>query len=238
VWVSGVQFVAKSVVAHRTADEVTHYARTLIELDPYFYKVYSWHSAARMLAAGYPSPEDIEAANDVLEFGMRHFPQDSQLPQEAVANYIGFNRGVDRDTRMSQLQRGIFFADEAAARSNGQEVPVFLAARFRQRLADMRRESGESSAQPAEMPDADPEMLVRLYFQADSKLVRDSLLNRLQRAEGSPKLTERLRAYSEQQNAWYEDSTMSYLPRDLFATVATQSPVQPPDVQHDEESSP
>jgi hypothetical protein len=229
VWVSGVQFVAKNVVAHRTADDVTHYAYTLVDLDPYFYKVYSWHSAARMLTAGYPSPEDIEAANDVLEVGMKHFPNDWRLPQEAVANYIGFNEGVGQATRIRQLERGIEFADAAAARSNGEEMPVFLGVKFRQRLAHLKSESSDSEAQ-ADVPDADPDMLVRLYFQARSKIVRDSILTRLQQAEGSSKLTSKLRAYSEQQTAWYESADTSYVPLALFSTFATPPSAPPSDV--------
>jgi hypothetical protein len=232
VWVKGVQFVASSVVAHRTADDVTHYADTLIDLDPYFYKVYSWHSAARMLAAGYPSPKDIEAANDVLKRGMKYFPHDWHLPQEAVANYIGFNEGVARGTRIRQLERGIEFADQAAARSNGRQVPVFLGVRFREHLARLKRESGQDDSEAADVPDADPDMLVRLYFQANSKIVRDSLLSRIKRSRRASNLAARLQDYAERQTSWYESSAISYVPLELFSTLAAPPPDGPPAVLH------
>jgi hypothetical protein len=238
VWVSGVQFVARSLVSHRTADDVTYYARTLIELDPYFYKVYSWHSAARMLTAGYPSPDDIEAANDVLEMGMKYFPQDQRLPQEAVANYIGFNKGVDRSTRMKQLERGIGFADQAAARSNGEAIPLFLGVRFREHLARLKRESDEPASQEADIPNADPDMLVRLYFQARSKLVRESILSRLQQAQDSSKLTAKLSTYADRQTLWHESSASSYVPLELFMTFASPPSNHPADIPNNEDLSP
>ncbi len=220
VWVQGVQFVAKSVVARRTADDVTYFARTLIDLDPYFYKVYAWHSAARMLAAGYPSPEDIEAANDVIEVGMEYFPHDWRLPYEATANYIGFNRGVDKETRIRQLERGIHFADAAAPLPDTPDMMFLLAMRFRERLAQLRASSDETANTPSDTSEASREMLTRLYLLADSAAVRKSLLQRMRRTGGTEELARTLRRYDRQQAQWYEHSNLSYLPLELFSNVA------------------
>ncbi|QDG49939.1 hypothetical protein FIV42_04050 [Persicimonas caeni] len=228
VWVRGVQHFAQTFVARRASDDVTQYAQTLVELDPYFYKVYSWHSAARMLAAGYPTPADTEAANDLLEVGMGYFPRDWRLPHEAAANYIGFTRGVDRPTRLRQLERGIGFAEAAAARPQSPDSMIFLAIRFREKLARLRNES--NSAASAAVDRIDPEMLVRLYFLAQSQMARESLFNRLRRANATDQLTSSLRAYALQQSKWYDTSSKAYLP---FATFTTLTPGPSPRLAED-----
>lgn len=221
VWIDGVQFVAKSMVAKRNADAVTDYAETLIALDPYFYKVYSWHSAARMLAVGYPTPADIEVANDILELGMKWFPGDWRLAYEATVNYIGFNKDTDDMTRIAQLKRGIEFAERAAAIPGSPEIMASLALSFRSRLQLLEREQrGE------EVDEADPraaeierEMLIHLYSMSSNEKSRESILQRLQHAGGAEELVERLQAHRRSQRDWHQNSRLDYLPFELFSLV-------------------
>jgi hypothetical protein len=226
VWIGGVQFVAKSMVVQHNADAVTDYARAVIALDPYFYKVYSWHSAARMLAVGYPHPEDIKAANDVLEVGMHRFPDDWRLPYEAVANYIGFNLYTDTETRIQQVKRGIEFAEEAASRPGSPEIMIKLAIDFRQKLRRLKNEIAGKPESVEPEPEIDQEMLIRLYVLSSDKLTRKSILNRLRRANGTDRLAARLQEYEQRRQNWYATSAMNYLPFGLFTLVNEGAPLR------------
>ena len=215
LWVDAVQFVARATVARRTADEVTFYADSITQLDPYFHKVYSWHSASRMLIAGYPSPEDIEASNDILERGMKYFPGDWRLPYEAAANYIGFNRGVDDETRRKQLERGLWFARKAAEHDGAPETMILLATRFQNRQERMEGRGDTSAA-----GDFAPETLIQLYLLAESERVRRSILLRLRQRDDSDKYLSRLRALDAEFEREYRRFDKKYLPRDLFLLLS------------------
>jgi hypothetical protein len=214
MWVDAVQFVARATVQHRTADDVTYYAESITDLDPYFHKVYSWHSASRMLIAGYPSPEDVEASNDLLEKGLTYFPEDWRLAQEAAANYIGFTRGVDEETRVEQLERGLEFAQRAAEIEGSPDSTVLLAASFQDKL--QRYRGGDTAAARS----IDTETLTQLYLTADSERVRQSILNRLRRHARSEEFVDRLRSYESSFSTTYNASSLSYLPRNLFMSVS------------------
>lgn len=228
VWISAVQFVAKSMIARQKADAVTDYADTVVALDPYFYKIYSWHSAARMLAVGYPSPDDIEAANDLLEAGMYWFPDNWRLPYEAVANYIGFNMGVEPETRKKQLQRGIEFAEKAAAMPGSPEMMASLALRFRQQLKWLEQDEMGEQQESEDSREFDKAMLIHLYSLTTSEQARESILNRLSHLDGADDLIAQLQAHSLAQRRWHEDSSLNYLPFDLFLTSAGPPPAQNP----------
>lgn len=225
LWIGGVQFVASNIVARRKSEAMTEYAKAVIVLDPYFYKVYSWHSAARMLAVGYPSPRDIEAANDLLEVGMQWFPNDWRLPYEATVNYIGFNKDVDIPTRIKQLKRGIKFAEAAASISGSPEVITNVSLNFREQL--QRLENRQAGIQNYDGDDnseqIDQTMLIHLYKITTNEQARDSILSRLRRINGTEALAEQLQSDAKKQKQWQKSLTQSYLPYDLLYIIQDPS---------------
>lgn len=223
VWIDGVAFVAKNLVTRQESDAVSDYAKSVVALDPYFYKVYSWHSASRMLAIGYPSPEDIEVANDLLEEGMRWFPTDWHLPYEATANYIGFNKNVDTQTRIRQLKRGIKFAEAATSIPGSPAIMPGLTMSFRNKLERLENEQSGQKIDTEKSKQIDRDMLIHLYAMTTNEQARQSLLNRLRQLDGTDELTEKLQKDATNQKKWLQSSPRNYLPYDLFSAVENTS---------------
>ncbi len=225
VWLSGVQSVGASYVAKRAPRDVTRYAETITELDPYFSKVYTWHSAARIALAGNPQLEDIEAANEFLKMGMRYFPDDWRLPYEVTANYIGFPymSHLDREKRMEQVKDARDHAIKGSMIEGAPEVMGLLASSFQRKYARMQRGHGENEEVEVELSDEDIEMLSRLYLSTESEHVRSLVEYRLEQDGSTDQVAEQAREFRREFDRHWSASRLNYLPASLFIQVDAPS---------------
>lgn len=221
IWLSGVQHVGASYVARRGSRDVTRYAHTIIDLDPYFYKVYSWHSGARISLAGKPQLEDIDAANDILKQGLSYFPQDWRLPYEVTSNYIGFEfiQHLDRSKRLEQVEDAYEHASRGSMMPGAPDVLGLLASSFQRKTARMRAGHAENERVDADLSDGDKELLARLYLTSDAKHVRELALARLERAGGAEELTRQIRHFRTVMEDCWSASELGYLPPSVFVQV-------------------
>jgi hypothetical protein len=212
VWLSAVQYAAEANVVRRKATDATKYGRTMVELDPFFYDVYSWQSSARMMIAGYPDTDDIAAVNDILKYGMRYFPNDWQLPYEVVVNYIGFSRDLDRQTRIEQVRDGAEHAAIAASKEGSPEVLGLLAASFNLKLRRLEQGFKENQKVEVELTPEDRELLIKLYLSHPSDSLRKYILRRLEAVDEGQRVVQRLQDHAERFEQAYEDSDLQYVP--------------------------
>ncbi|MFP4596620.1 MAG: hypothetical protein ACLFVJ_00120 [Persicimonas sp.] len=231
VWLSGVQSVGASYVAKRAPRDVTRYATTITEIDPYFSKVYTWHSAARIALAGNPQLEDIEAANELLETGLRYFPENWRLHYEVTANYIGFPYAshLDRAKRMEQVKDARDHAIKGSMIEGAPEVLGLLASSFQQKYARMQSGHDENEQVEIELSDEDIDMLSRLYLSTESEHVRSLVESRLEQAGSTEQVAERAREFRREFDGHWRASRLNYLPPSLFNQVdAPATPLTAP----------
>lgn len=218
VWIGAVLHVADSHISHRKAPDSTLYTRTIIDLDPLFYKVYEWHAAARMMVSGYPSEADIDAANDVLKVGMTYFPYRWQLPYGVVANYIGFSGELDPETRLKQLEDGAKHAEIAAGLPGAPDYLPLLASSFHRKVANLRAGNQENANASAEATPEELEFLARMYLQSDSESTRAFIAQRLEGYGKADYLLKRVADYQKEFQAAHKNGK-NYLTPAMFTLV-------------------
>lgn len=215
VWVTGILYLGETIVANRSPDEATDYARSIATLDPFFYKVYSWHSAARMMLSDYPESEDIEAANDILKMGMRVFPGDWKLPFEVAANYIGFTRGVDDDLRIIQLREAARHAEIAAGLPDSPSYLSSLALALHRRADLMEKGIDWSTHRALNLTSAEKDFLFRQFLYAPTPEQRRRALLRIEQAGLEDDLVDEADQLRRARAIFLGKSAASYLTTDL-----------------------
>lgn len=218
VWIGAVLHVADSHISKRKAPDSTLYTRTIIDLDPLFYKVYEWHAAARMMVSGYPSEADIDAANDILKVGMTYFPYQWQLPYGVVANYIGFSGDLDPETRLKQLEDGARHAEIAASLPGAPDYLPLLATSFHRKVANLRAGQAENAAQAADATPEEIEFLARLYLQSDNESTRALIAQRLESYGEADYLLKRVADYQKAFQQAHKNG-LDYLTPDMFTLI-------------------
>lgn len=222
VWIGAVLHVADSHISHRKAPDATLYTRTIIDLDPLFYKVYEWHAAARMMVSGYPSEADINAANDILKAGMTYFPYRWQLPFGVVANYIGFSGNLDPETRLKQLEDGARHAEIAAQLPGAPDYLPLLATSFHRKVANLRAGQQENAESSAEATPEELEFLARMYLQSDTESTRAFIAQRLESYGQADYLLKRVADHQKAFHSAHKNGR-NYLTPGMFTLIDSQA---------------
>jgi tetratricopeptide (TPR) repeat protein len=215
VWLNAILYVGKANAASRSPREATRFAEAMIELDPYFYDVYSWHSAVRMFMTDYPSPKDIEEANRILKKGMEYFPDDWRLPNEIVSNYIGFTRDVPSQTRIKQARTAAHYAEVAAQKDGAPDHLPMLASAFHRKAAKLEQGLNENQRADVPLSDSERDFLINRYLYDSSERVRQYSLRELRRADMQQSVVARIQQQRSDWKNYTSDAPLSYLPLNL-----------------------
>lgn len=219
LWVSAVLYAGNSYRMRRSARDVTPYADAIIDMDPLFYKVYWWHSGARMHINNYPSTEDIDEANRILKRGIEYFPDDWLLPQLIVGNFIGYSQEVDPETRLRQLEEAAYYAQKSAKSPSAPEDMTLVATAFHRKVARMRAGHMENEDVFAEATPEEIEFLIRLYYDTRSEDLRRFLEFRLSEVGAEQELLAQTNAWHVQFREYFSRE-QAYLSPELYTLIS------------------
>lgn len=199
-----------------------HNAKTIADLDPYFFEVYEWFSASYIRSRHPPTHEDIEKVNAFLERGMEYFPTNYHLPYDAGLNYVGYARFRTDRQRIDELTSAIRYLQRASRLEGAPDIlPLTVAWMYQRRRQIRAKLKGESaSRQRPGMSTQQIEFLADVYFLLEDKGVRRSIESMLNESEqGRRILSSRGKSYAQRLEE-ERLSRFSYLPIGLWTAVA------------------
>jgi hypothetical protein len=205
-------------------ENLDEYAETVIQLDPTFYPIYNWITAAYMATRGEVTHEDILAMNTFLERGMAHFPTQYELPYRAGLNAIGYSNRHTAAQRVVELTEGIRYLERCMKIAGCPDNTAFVVSWMYSRRAQLKAEiAGAKQDQGAELARerafllevypklTDPALRARMRKQLLAMGVGEAQLDALEREQvGQVRLDYEARA--------------PYLPLDLWALTVSPRP--------------
>jgi len=118
----------------------------VVEIDPLHYSIYLWVPAAYMSQKHIVSEHSLARISELMDRGIRHFPDDSELPFSAAMNFIGHSDFQDKPRRVRELQRALAYLNIATNRPSAWEDMPGLIAALARRLRDLQSETGETES--------------------------------------------------------------------------------------------
>ncbi|WP_146618171.1 hypothetical protein [Lujinxingia litoralis] len=217
IWVNAIQYGASRYLSRRSASEATDFAHTIIDLDPRFQPVYTWHNAARTLSTPSVTPDDIAQANVILQRGLKTFPDEWEFARAIAANHIGHTYERPPEEHLADMEEAYTYAKMASEIPEAPPEMLLLATSFQRRVVRARArvegrdlEEHELQASPEEIA-----FLMKAYFAAGDPDQQNFLLRRLYELGAGRELVARIEAY---QQAFERDHRRrDYLPPDVFA---------------------
>jgi hypothetical protein len=88
IWLRSLVYFGEELIHRGPVGNLYHYAEAMLELDPYFLKVYSWVSSCALYRTGKVTVADARRAVGYLERGVQLFPDDGELAWTLGASYL------------------------------------------------------------------------------------------------------------------------------------------------------
>jgi hypothetical protein len=185
-----------------------NYLETIVRLDPYWKTPYRWAGTATMYHGRTITRQNVEASNHFLALGVKHFPDDWELPFMLGCNYL-FELKSDDPVEKSELRRrgGEYIRHAALVGGAPAWVPLLAA-------TIMREEGREEAA---------VRHLEEVYLTTRDERTREEVKNRLLAMKDRVAIERAERERRKLQDAWLR--TAPYVPPDLFVLVG--EPVDP-----------
>lgn len=224
-WIWSIVYYGQHTDGTAQPEYLEHSAETIAELDPKFYDVYPWFSAAYIHASYPPTFEDLERVNGFLEKGMRHYPTDYRLPYEAGLNYIGYSEHRTDEERIRELSRGIEYLQRASRLESAPDRLPLTVSWMYQRRRQIRSNDGNTGDRDSTrlVSRKQIEFLAEMYYLIDDTGVRRSIQRTLSDSEYGSTLLARYDHRYRQRLERERAQTFSFLPRATWSQVISSS---------------
>jgi len=201
IWLRQVIYFGDQLTSRGDFRYADRYLRTAIALDPNFRRLYAWAGIAYS-ASGLPVTNAmVRQSNDMLEMGLRRFPNDWELNFMLGVNYLHELKTTDERQKQAWRFKGAEHIRRAALAGGGAPwLPVLV--------ATVLTRGGETQAAIRHLEE--------ILLTTEDEAVRTHVTNKLMqlRREAVPTM-ERHRA--EFTRRWY--ARMRYVPADLFVIL-------------------
>lgn len=127
-WVRSILYFANELETRQSFEWLIQYMDVVISLDPDFDDVYQWGGTVLVLASKKVTYEDVARANEILERGARHFPDNWRLPEAAAANCSYYVEDPPPDVKLKLEACREKFINMAASRPGAPYTMTLLAA--------------------------------------------------------------------------------------------------------------
>lgn len=215
LWVGAFLHRTEQAEVRRPAPGVTAYADAIIELDPYFHPLYSWHNTFRYTSQPAPTIEDRDEANRILATGLEYFPDDWKLARSLVINNANPRFDRTREQQIRDLEQAIHYAQLGAQAEDAGPEMTGLAINYQNRLAELR---DDDESADDELSERTRDFLVGQYFAADDETQQEFIRNVLEHAGVDDELTDAINRHSREFQATRLDR-YPYLTPELFAVI-------------------
>jgi hypothetical protein len=201
VWLRQVIYFGGQITSRGDFRYIDRYLRTAIALDPHFRRLYVWAGVA-FTASGLPVDNAVvRQSNELLELGLRRFPDDWELNFMLGVNYIHELKTSDARQKLAWRFKGAEHIRRAALAGGGAPwLPVLV--------ATILTRGGETQAAIRHLEE--------ILLTTEDEAVRTQVTNKLMqlRRAAVPDL-ERHRA--EFQRRWH--AQLRYVPSDLYVIL-------------------
>jgi len=201
IWVRQVLYFGEQLTGKGDFRHVDMYLRTAIALDPHFRRLYVWAGVA-YTASGLPvTNAAVRMSNEILEMGLRRFPDDWELNFTLGVNYIHELKTSDENLKRAWKMKGAEHIRRAAMSGKGPAwLPVLV--------ATLLTKGGETQAAIRHLEE--------ILLTTEDEKVREHVRNKLKQlhAEAVPTLEKEREEFM---RLWR--THMQYVPQDLFVLL-------------------
>ena len=205
VWTRVVVYYGEQAEKRGQGEHLEQYISAVTTLDPYFRRAYLWGSMAAIYAGTIIHEADVRLSIDILERGLRFFPDDGEMYfQLGFQRYVELRPFVSRE-QATELRRQA--ADDfctAALLGGGPAFSALLCARV---------------ANDAGLEPLGQERLVQSLLFLEDENIRRRIRSRLNNAANEPVPNEVLEAMADWRNAWQQQ--LPYAPSAFFGLTGS-----------------
>jgi hypothetical protein len=210
IWLRSLIYFGDELMHRGPVEHLYNYADAMLNLDPYFKKVYEWVSSCALYRTGDVTAKDAQKAIAYLEQGVRLFPDDGELAWTLGADYLYELPPLLRDhpDQVAEAKRrGLEHLKVASLRGAG---PPWLALTTAGELGRL----GQREQQIAHLQE--------VYAQISDPNVKAQIEARLSELRSATYAEALRRTNEELQAAWLRD--FPYIDQELYLLVGPRPP--------------
>lgn len=167
LWLRTLGYFSKRFVRSREYAWLEHFVHQIIDLDPYFRKVYQWAGASVLYGRRFTN-ENVLLSNRIYERAMAQFPDDYEPAYRIGLNYYIEMKAKDPAERRHFKEQGLAYLEQAA---NSPQAPPLI----RNFVASVSSKLGKTQLAR--------QYLIDLYLATTDPDVRESLRARITRLD-------------------------------------------------------
>jgi len=222
VWIWSLVYLGRQDEARRQPRYLDEYARTIHELDPYFYPVYQWFAAAYLQSARPVEHRHLERIEAFLRRGFDYFPNDYQLPYTAGIKYIGYSRDRAPEVRLREIESAIELLQIASQKPGAPEDLLMTIGWLYERKRQLEAQiSGDSAPTDDEVRRRQVDFFENMYYQVDDPRTRRRIRRILEDHGADEELLEKTRRHRKTLQR-HHSTSFSYLPVGLWTVLDSE----------------
>jgi hypothetical protein len=207
VFIRAVIYVGTELQQKGDARWLENYLATITDLDPSWKTPYRWAGVVTMYNGRPITNREVQLSSHFLELGVRHFPDDWEMPFMLGCNYL-FELKPDDPVKKAEARRigGEWIRHAALVGGAPPWVPLLA--------ATVMRQEGEDEAAVRH--------LEQVYVSTQDEHTRDEIRNRLMGLHARIDLQREARERKALEWAWRH--TLPYAPIDLYVAIGPAAP--------------